>query len=310
MPIFLGWLLGIVIGLVLSAPVFASLAIALPTIILPALFGPVLGILGALAGVLPLAVALLLVLPAYLLAYIVATRSVAPALPPVTFPLAAPLPPTGTVPVPFPPFAGELFARGLMIGMTAAINAAPFLLLPVWGPVSATWIFFIISLSIVTPVARNRVYHGFLGWSAWIFLLSYLATAVGLLLFTIAAPIAIAAGGIGAIRIDWSTGTIETSGGLTPFTAFPGGFSLGNFIYIATVAVRDNPLAPGLSSHETGHTLNTAALGGAVLWINAIDENIAPFAKHNLAYGELTAESHTMALPGTARVEFFVRLWG
>ena len=73
---------------------------------------------------------------------------------------------------------------------------------------------------------------------------------------------------------------------------------------------RDAFTSPSISSHETGHTLNTAALGGVVLWINALDENVPPRRRLNLAYGELTAESHTMGLPGAQRPEFFVRLWG
>ena len=61
---------------------------------------------------------------------------------------------------------------------------------------------------------------------------------------------------------------------------------------------------PGLSAHETGHSLNTGALGGFFLWVNAIDENLPPFNNGARAYGELCAESH---LPGAGR--WFVNLW-
>jgi hypothetical protein len=49
-------------------------------------------------------------------------------------------------------------------------------------------------------------------------------------------------------------------------------------------------------------------MGGVVLWINAIDENIAP-ARRNLAYGELTAQGHSVNMPGTPQADFFLRLW-
>jgi hypothetical protein len=54
-------------------------------------------------------------------------------------------------------------------------------------------------------------------------------------------------------------------------------------------------------------------MGGIVLWINAVDENLPPFRKLNMAYGELTAESHAQGLPVDpleARTDFFVGIWG
>ena len=78
----------------------------------------------------------------------------------------------------------------------------------------------------------------------------------------------------------------------------------------ASLGMQGGFRAPSVSSHETGHTLNTAAFGGVVLWINAVDENVPPFRRMNLAYGELGAESHTMVMPGVPRNEFFVDIWG
>ena len=258
-----------------------------------------------------------LVVIIYIVAYVLATRSLAPLLPTAAFPLPAPFPTPGPASVPFPPVIGELFARGISIGLTAALNGLMLLPIPGVGLALAPWAFLVISLAIITPVARNVFYHGFLGWSSWLFPVSYFASGVGFLLFLVNAPVAFAFGGIGAFRVDWSTGVIETAGGFVGMPlfvgTFAGGFSLGNFNFLTAPARQDVFVENGLSSHETGHTLNTAAFGGIVLWINAVDENIAPFARRNLAYGELTAESHAQGLPtitNPPRVDFFVRLWG
>ncbi|MGQ0767319.1 MAG: hypothetical protein ACT4OZ_16850, partial [Gemmatimonadota bacterium] len=88
-------------------------------------------------------------------------------------------------------------------------------------------------------------------------------------------------------------------------------FSLGNFSFVTSPALRGSFRAPSLSSHEAGHTLNTAAMGGVVLWINAIDENVPPFARGSAAYGELLAESRpvALALDSERRSDLFVRMW-
>jgi hypothetical protein len=208
-----------------------------------------------------------------------------------------------------------------LIGATAILNAMGAILLPGSpGAFLSLWCFTVISLAIITPVARSPFYHGFLGWSAWLFPVSYVATAIGLLLFIVNAPFAFAAAGIAAFRLDFSTGVIETTGGITGITGFgaglpPGGaagFSLGNFNFLTPGSAQRSFLLRNVSSHETGHTLNTAAMGGVVLWINAIDENIPPFRSLNLAYGELDADSHAQGLPADVvpRVDFFVGIWG
>lgn len=308
MFIFLGWLIGVLVGLVLAGPLMVALALPIP---------PLLGPFSFLLN-LPLLATLALLVLAYLLAYALATRTLTPLLPAVVLPLAGPVAVPGAVSVPLPAAPGELFARGVSIGLTAVLNGAFLLLVPIHGPVLATWAFVVVSLAIITAVGRSVVYHGFLGWTAWLLPVSYFATAIGLLLFFVNAPFAFAmGGGLAAFRIDFSTGVIETSGGLVGIPAitggFIGGFSLGNFNFLTAVGLQDGFLFNGLSSHETGHTLNTAALGGIVLWINAVDENIAPFARQNLAYGELMAESHAQGLPAPAaggRIDFFVRSWG
>lgn len=303
---FLGWLIGMALGLALGMAILVSFAVSLPAILLSIISG-----LPTLPFTIPPAIAILLLVAFYVTAYFIATASLVAVLPPFTPPLAGPV---GTpVSVLVAPTPGELFARGLMLGATAILNAMAVLLLPGAGPYLSIWCFTVISLAVLPPVALSPFYHGFLGWSGWLFPMSWFATAVGLLLFLINAPFAFAALGIGAFRLDFSTGVIETNGGITRGPAmFSGGFSLGNFNFVTGNLPQVSFLLRNLSSHETGHSLNTAALGGVVLWINAIDENIPPLAKRNFAYGELSAESHAQGLPPDVplRTDFFVRMWG
>jgi hypothetical protein len=266
-------------------------------------------------GALPLILVLALITLVYLAAYVLATVSLAPLLPAVAFPLPFPLPPLGGAPVRLPTAAGERFARGVSLGMTASMNAILLSLVPSGGELLAFWAFVLISLATMRQVALSGVYKGLLGWTAWLLPVSYLATAVGLLLFLLNAPFALAAGGIAAFRIDWTTGTIESAGGLVGLPIFAGrflGFSLGNFNFLFAPGLQDSFSGSGVSSHEIGHSLNTAAFGGVVLWINAVDENILP-RRMNLAYGELAAESHAQglpAIPGAPHHDFFITLWG
>ena len=70
------------------------------------------------------------------------------------------------------------------------------------GGVLAGWAFTVISLTAIIFVARNRFFQGVLGWSGWLFPLSYFATAVGLLLFIVNIPFAFAAFGIAATGVS------------------------------------------------------------------------------------------------------------
>ena len=194
-----------------------------------------------------------------------------------------------------------------MIGISAMTNSALLVLIPYAGVILASWAFTVISLSAVIFVARNRIYQGFLGWSAWLFPVSHIATFVGLLLFFINIPFALIMFGTAAFNFDWTTGVVHTAGGLATTATTAGGFSLGNFTFVRAVPVPGAFTTPSIDSHETGHSLNTAAFGGIVLWINAIDQNVLP-PRRNLAYGELTAESHAQNF-GTTRPRFFIRLW-
>jgi hypothetical protein len=300
-----GWLTGVLLGLVAFGAALAALSLPQP----PAL-ALVAGLLGPLSPLPALLLAIVVLAFVYLGGYALATASLAPFIPStITFPLAGMcVPPAPTV---LPSAAGERFARGLMIGHTALLDAVVMGLAPRWGPYLAAWAFVVISLAIFTTPARNRVYHGLLGWSAWLFPMSWLATSVGLLLFVVNVPFALAAGGSAAFRIDCTTGVIETTGGLPTMIAGRSfrGFSLGNFNFLRGFAEQTSFLVPGVASHETGHTLNTAAMGGVLLWINAIDENVFP-SRMNLAYGELMAQSHANGLASPPEADFWIRVWG
>jgi hypothetical protein len=317
MFIFLGWLVGLAVGTIGIVALLLAGGASVPAFLSG--FASILAtLLAALAPWLAFTLAVLFIVASFLIAYLGATASIsvllpgATGLPVVTFPLASPLSTPGGVAVTIPASPGEFFARGVLIGLSAAINTV--LLLLIAGTVLAVWAFFVISLAAIIFVARNRVYQGFLGWSGWLLPLSYLATGVGLLLFVVNFPFAFATFGVAAFALDWSTGVIETRGGVTGITGFNGGFSLGNFTFLTlTTAAGAGPaparfMTPTVSSHETGHSLNTAAMGGVVLWINAVDENILP-RRLNLAYGELTAEGHSRNMPGVARADYSIRLW-
>ena len=318
--IFLGWIIGLMIGTVAVTAVLLASGAVVPAFLI-ALAGVLTPFVAAVGPLIVVALMMLFLVASFLIAYLIATASIAPLLPAATGLPTVTFPPPGGrfltpagVPIAIPATAGEFFARGVLIGLSAAINTVLLSLVPGAGIVLAAWAFIVISLAAVVFVGRSRVYQGFLGWSGWLFPLSYLATGVGLLLFIVNIPFAFTTFGLGAFAIDWTTGVIETRGGLSGITGFNGGFSLGNFTFLAgSSATGAGPaptrfVSPSVSSHETGHSLNTAAAGGVVLWINAIDENIAP-GRMNLAYGELAAEGHARNMPGTPRPDFSLRLW-
>ena len=286
---------------------------------------PFAGLLGTLLGIIAVwptwlitIIAIVAFVGPYLLGYLLATAGIAPllpvatAIPTLTFPVAAPVPTPAGVGVVIGATALEFFGRGLMIGMTAAANAVLLSLVALAGPVLASWAFTIVSLSAVIFVARNRIYQGFLGWSAWLLPVSWLATGLGVVLFLINIPLTLITFGIAGFRIDWTTGVIESHGGVSAIniTGVPGAriaFCLGNFSFLGPGFPQASFTAANRSSHETGHTLNTAATGGVVLYINAIDETIFP-RRLNLAYGELLAEGHADNF-GTLANDYALRWW-
>ena len=344
--IFVGWIVGLLLAAIVGVGGLVALGIPVATLIatfaasglaaiLPLLtpiitfLGPIGTALAALLAGVPPILAILLILIAILIAYfvffligyIIATAGVAGSFPAgTTFPLppgVGSVPPPGGVPTPTTPTLAEFFGRGWLIGLNAGCNFTLLMLLaafdPMWAPIVATWAFVIISLSAIIFVARSRVYQGFLGWSGWLFPLAWLGTFPGLLLFifnSIASRFAPPLPGVApfAVALDFTTGVIESADGfITRITGFTGGFTQGNFTFLL-----GTPAAlfttSSISTHEIGHSLNTASMGGVVLWINAVDENLAPFRRMDLAYGELCAESHARAF-GATRIRFFVRLW-
>lgn len=309
--IFLGWLVGLALGGIATALALLSLGLTMPAALTP--FASILApIMTTLSQLLALVLSILVLIFAYALGYGIATVSIAPLLPGLTglvapiFPLAAPVP-APAMPTVVGATAGEYFGRGMMIGISAMTNSVLLALIPFAGVVLASWAFTVISLSSIIFVARNRYFQGFLGWSAWLFPVSHLATVVGLLLFIINIPFSLIMFGPAAFSFDWTTGVVHTAGGLAATATSSRGFSLGNFTFVRALPVAGAFTAPSTDSHETGHSLNTAAFGGVVLWINAIDQNVLP-PRRNLAYGELTAESHAQ-LFGTTRPRFYHNLW-
>lgn len=278
-------ILGGIIGLAVALALFLILAAAVglgiggPFASLVATLGLSLGAWAALVG---LAVFLIT-----LFAYVLAAIAL---LPVQALPAAAP---------PLPTSVTERFMSGVLTGATAGVNLLVWALLPI-GPVGfvvGSVVATVCLLSLVAPIARSGAYQAVLGWMNWIFPYSWLATAVGVLLFVINLPLALAALGPGALRLDVLTGTIETTGGIVGITGFVGGFNLGNFTFLSPgpgggLGIQTPFGTPGLSAHETGHTLTVAGFGGVFHWVNAVDENVPPLRRLARAYGELLSESH------------------
>lgn len=311
-------ILGAIIGLAISLLISVVTAI---------FFGVPLSFLGVLATIPQIAsltvfltglltaatwivVAVFIVVIVYVFAYALATIGLLPVIGVVL--AVAPTTPAPPPPVaPLPNSLLENIMRGVMMGMTAGLNLGISLLIfpPPVGIVIGVSLAMVNLFAVLPFISGTIGYQRLLGFSSWIMPMSYLATGVGILLFVVNLPSAIAAAAAAGapfpIRFDPLTATIETSGGsVIGITGFFGGFNLGNFTFLTAPRTAFNGVGPipggggavgligGLSSHETGHTLNAAAFGGVFLWINAVDENLAPFTRNTLAYGELTAESH------------------
>ena len=194
----------------------------------------------------------------------------------------------------------ESFALGVITGLTAGVNFGLWALIPFGMPIGIV-VGLNCCLAVFPPVSRDGRYQAVLGWSSWLMPFSWMATGFGLVLFLINLPFSLRSLGRGAVRLDRMTGTVETTGGIVGITGFVGGgFDLGNFSFLsprpgAGLDIQTPFGKPGLSAHETGHTLAVAALGGIFHWINAVDENVPPLRRKRAAYGELIAESHVPA---------------
>jgi hypothetical protein len=178
----------------------------------------------------------------------------------------------------------EYAARSLAIALNAALNLAVWCWLsPSWGFVLGLPLAAVGVLAAIRSVAKRAGYQSTLGWASWLMPMSWPASILGLLVFAAAMIRGSRA------RVDAGTGTIETYG--LPRIGFRGGFNLGNFTFL--LGTPPTPFtAIGISSHETGHTLNVAAFGSVWHLVgNGIEQNVKPFARGVLAYGELLAES-------------------
>ncbi len=198
---------------------------------------------------------------------------------------------------------GEFFSRGVIIGAASSTNFLVMSAIP-WLAFAAPVILIVTLLALIPPIAGNRLYQRVLGALGWVLPLNYLMLPLGILLFIVAAPFAIASPG-GSVRWDWLTWTIETAGGaVLGATGFAGGFNVGNFTFISP-GVATSAFTTGISAHETGHTLSGAAFGGFFYWIGAVDENVLPLRRGTAAYSEMLAESHFSGPTGTP----FIAMW-
>lgn len=283
MRIVLGAVIGVLVGLALYAITAKFFGIPVPG--LSPLAATLFPFAFALSTPEWLLVAIFTVILLEIFAYVLAVIGLLPGLatPPAGARVVSPL---------------EEVMRGFFFGMTAALNFGVWSLLPMPGPIIGVLVGVVGLLPVFPPVARNLTFQGVLGWLSWLMPMSHLVTPIGFILFLVNLPFALAASGPAALRFDVRTATIETSGGITGITGASTGFNLGNFTFLilappALPATVQTPFGgPGISAHETGHTLSVAAFGGVHGWINAIDENIPPPGRGLVAYGELLAEGH------------------
>ena len=220
----------------------------------------------------------------------------------------------------------EMNSRAFMIGLNAAANVIfllPLLNLPIFSPVAliflGAWIFIVVSLASVISVSTNRVYQGVLGWTGWISPTTIPLNIVGLFMFAWNLIPALITGGMGALRFDFTTGAVETTGGITSIFTVPsaGGFTCGHFTFLLPPpgvpvtavqgsfipAVPFTPIGtPNISAHETGHTLGYSAFGAPRILCAIVDQLI--LGNLGTALTELSADSH---VPHGARWQ--VRLW-
>src|SRR5215831_18580234 len=286
--LLLGGLIGTLIGAMLGGGMAA--AAALP------LYGPVTNVFAAILsmGILPAAIPHVLTPIGLLfgagLGLLVATTFV--------YVIAAIAVITGAAPL-------EFLARGTLIGMSAMVNLMIMSAIPRLVPF-ALIIFTILMLSLIPPVAGNRFFERIIGLLGWVLPMNYLMLPLGVLLFLVAAPFALAAGG--SVRLDFLTWSIETAGGaVLGATGFLGGFNIGNFTFL-TVAPTPSFTA-GVSAHETGHTLSNAVFGGFFYWIGAVDENVPPLKRGPAASAEMLAESHFSGTTTGPTGNPFIPMW-
>src|SRR5262249_9677370 len=97
---------------------------------------------------------------------------------------------------------GEFFSRGAIIGAASSANWLIMSAIPRLS-VFAGIVFIITLLALIPAIAGNRFYQRVLGALGWVLPLNYLMLPLGVLVFLIAAPFALAApAGTGSVRWD------------------------------------------------------------------------------------------------------------
>lgn len=293
---WLGAAIGLVYGLI-SGFVLVDLLFATPVVpgILMALFG-IAQAIGALLAALPGPVAIALW---YVFNILIFWLLAIPAQSSLVFPAAG----SGRVAETGP----QLFLRGFGIGTAATVNFAILVVHFAITPVFA--ILGILSLSpllcLIGPIRFNVAYQGVLGWMTWVLPVYWPGNAFAALMFVFwAAPVGIFNYGLGAIRFDVTSGTVETRVPMGAATAF----NIGTFTFLNgsnPAIVPGNFLGANVSSHEVGHNMNTGALTPFWSAGTAIEELRVFGAASVRALGQITAESR--GLPRATR--FYAPIW-
>jgi hypothetical protein len=181
-----------------------------------------------------------------------------------------------------------------------------------------------VNLASIPPMAQSPVYQAVLGWFAWFLPMSVPNTLLGLAIFvlnrvaaflslpTVTLPDGtILSSAPPRTRFDWMSGTVITVGGWMVGGA--GGYNNGNFAYVHMTQTDfpDTPAGETISSiiwHETGHTLDNAALGWMFQLVGSVSSRTG---LGSLSYGECTAESRRRfgLLPGSTPRPY-VPFWG
>lgn len=193
------------------------------------------------------------------------------------------------------------FMRGWLVGLNASMNAL--LTISLFGGAAAGIVIGLALgtlnlLTVFSPISRNHVFQGCLGWINWLMPMSWLIVALGLVFYAISGLLHAVSGGkvpylqIQQVGIDWKTGTFFMRGGLIAnLNYLDTAFNMGNFSFV------DYKSGAWHVDHEAGHTLNLAAFGCVFHLIGAFDENATPRGANALS--ERLAESHASGASGS-----------
>jgi len=233
----------------------------------------------------------------------------------------------------------ELFVRGLMVGVNAAVNGIlTALFLASMSPGIVGGIPFVFALiggiaALITFLAAttqrgwntwNPIVKAIIGWSTPFLPTAWPTVMLGWFLYFCNHLVNGTAGFFGPggfysiRRISFWFGTHLTEGGVIansslsrPPNAVGTGWDLGSFAIIVSMRAATLP-APATTAifsgrptieHESGHNLSLGAFGTWFHFIGAVDENVPPFARGRAAYAEQLAESN---VTGTTMTSTFM----